>query len=71
MARAPVRHLTFDLRALGPDGSGAKWNWSVYEGRDERFLRDGQVQGGPEKAESAARSAMALMGGVVREAGDD
>ncbi len=40
----------------------------VYENPHGRFVRDGQVSGDRDKAEHAARLAIAIMGGVIREA---
>ncbi len=45
-----------------------RWHWMVYENQHGRFVRDGQVSGDRDQAERAARLAIAIMGGVIREA---
>ncbi len=67
MTTAQQRGMGFRLRRLPADGSGDRWQWTVYSCPDLAFLRDGQIVGDRDKAERAARAAITIMGGVVRE----
>ena len=55
-------------RHIGTHEDEHVWHWTVYEDPNADFLRNGQVRGDQAKAERAARAAIALMGGIVREA---
>lgn len=57
--------MCFKLRRLPSDGGGERWQWAVYSYPDLAFLRDGQIAGDRDKAERAARAAIATMGGTV------
>ncbi len=70
MTTAQQRGMGFRLRRLPADGSGDRWQWTVYSCPDLAFLRDGQIVGDRDKAERAARAAITIMGGVVRKADD-
>lgn len=65
MTAAGPRPMCFKLRRLSSDG-GELWQWVVYSYPDLAFLRDGQIAGGRDKAERAARAAIAIMGGTSR-----
>ena len=64
-ATAP-RPMSFNVQPIESDAAGQRWHWMVYEHPHGRFLRDGQVSGDRDKAERAARAAIAIMGGIVR-----
>ncbi len=70
MMKASTRYMSFKLRSVETEGREEIWHWLVYEDPNEDFLRNGQVAGDREKAERAARAAIALMGGVVRDTQD-
>ena len=71
MTRTSVRYLSFKIWSINPDEQDDVWHWTVYEDPDEHFLRNGKIIGDREKAERAARAAIAIMGGVVREIEED
>ncbi|MBE7190302.1 hypothetical protein [Jatrophihabitans endophyticus] len=68
LTAADPRPMTFETRRLAGDGRAGRWHWAVYTHPDLALLRDGQVDGDRDKAERAARAAIANMGGVVRPA---
>lgn len=53
------------LRPVPRDGGGEHWRWSVYSCPDLALVRDGQVRGGRDEAERAARAAIEALGGTV------
>lgn len=63
--------MSFKLRPIETEGREEVWHWLVYEEPNEDFLRNGHVAGDREKAERAARAAIGLIGGVVREIEED
>lgn len=67
MTAATIHPMCFRLRSMPSDGSGERWQWTVYSHPDLAFLRDGQVAGDCDKAERAARAAIAIMGGRAVE----
>ena len=63
--------MSFKIRPVETEGREEVWHWLVYEDLNADFLRNGHVAGDREKAERAARAAIALIGGVVRENEED
>ncbi len=70
-AAAP-RPMSFNVRLVESDASGQRWHWTVYDDPHGCFVRNGQVSGDRDKAERAARAAIAIMGGrLVDDEQDD
>ena len=68
---AALHPMTFNVRPIGNGSSDERWYWAVYEDPHGRFVRDGQITGDRDKAERAARAAIAIMGGrLVEHEGD-
>ena len=66
MRVATPRPMSFDVRPVESDASGQRWHWTVYDDPHGCFVRNGQVSGDRDKAERAARAAIAIMGGTLR-----
>ncbi len=69
LTAADARPMSFETHRLAGDGRASRWRWTVYAYPDLAFLRDGQVDGDCDKAERAARAAIAIMGGIVEPSG--
>ncbi len=67
MTKASPRYMSFNLRSVDSEGQKEVWHWLIYEDPNEisygtvRLLAIGRRQS------EAARAAIALMGGVVRD----
>ncbi|RYC29791.1 hypothetical protein D3273_22270 [Lichenibacterium minor] len=55
--------MIFNVRPIRDGSPGERWHWTIYEDPQGRFVRDGQITGDRDKAERAARAAIAIMGG--------
>lgn len=63
MRAVSPRPMSFEVRPIEGEASGARWHWMVYESPHGCFVRNGQASGDRDKAERATRAAIAIMGG--------